>query len=204
MSDKKGVRGYASGGVDAVISVEEVERRAAAIAEAITIEQLDALANGSAFVAIDNLRAGYGKMEILHDINLRVARKQSLCLIGPNGAGKSTLLHSIFGFATIFSGRIRIGDERDDAHGDSHKHLDVTSLSPNEKLSKAGIAYILQDKSIFPRYDGRGKSLDGWFSERSTGASEASNRNGFRQIPEIGRKTQASGKSPVRRRTPLA
>ncbi|WP_424948409.1 ABC transporter ATP-binding protein [Candidatus Spongiihabitans sp.] len=127
-----------------------MERRAAAIAEAITIEQLDALANGSAFVAIDNLRAGYGKMEILHDINLRVARKQSLCLIGPNGAGKSTLLHSIFGFATIFSGRIRIGDERDDAHGDSHKHLDVTSLSPNEKLSKAGIAYILQDKSIFP------------------------------------------------------
>ncbi len=165
MDNKKGVRGYGSGGVDAVISVEEVERRAAAIAETITIEQLDELANGEAFVAIDNLRAGYGKMEILHDINLRVARKQSLCLIGPNGAGKSTILHSIFGFADIFSGRITIGpgagaigDERDNSGNNSgnnlgnnpDNNLDVTSLSPNEKLSKAGIAYILQDKSIFP------------------------------------------------------
>ncbi|WP_423908965.1 ABC transporter ATP-binding protein [Candidatus Spongiihabitans sp.] len=155
MNNQKGVRGYGCGGVDAVISVEEVERRAAAIAETITVEQLDQLANGSAFIAIDNLRAGYGKMEILHDINLRVARKQSLCLIGPNGAGKSTILHSIFGFTDIFSGRITIGggaigDERDNSDNNPGNNLDVTSLSPNEKLSKAGIAYILQDKSIFP------------------------------------------------------
>lgn len=81
-------------------------------------------------------------MEILHGIDLRVARKQSLCLIGPNGAGKSTVLHAIFGFNTIFSGSIRIGDGED--------KRDVTRLSPNEKLAQAGIAYILQDKSVFP------------------------------------------------------
>lgn len=81
-------------------------------------------------------------MEILHDFNLRVGRRQSLCLIGPNGAGKSTILHSIFGFTNIFSGSIHIG------HGS--EKMDVTSLSPNQKLSEAGIAYILQDKSIFP------------------------------------------------------
>lgn len=163
MSDKKSVRGYGSGDVDAIISVEEVEQRAAAIAETITVEQLDELANGSAFVSIENLRAGYGKMEILHDINLRVARQQSLCLIGPNGAGKSTILHSIFGFTRIFSGRITIdnealGDARDNSGNRSGNRpnnnlsgkLDVTALSPNEKLAKAGIAYILQDKSIFP------------------------------------------------------
>jgi branched-chain amino acid transport system ATP-binding protein len=128
--------------VDAVISVDEVERQAAAIAEEISIEQLDELAGGDAFVSIENLRAGYGQMEILHEINLRVARKQSLCLIGPNGAGKSTILHAIFGFNNIFSGRILIGDGED--------KLDVTTLTPSEKLSRAGIAYILQDKSIFP------------------------------------------------------
>ena len=61
-----------------------------------------------AFVSIENLHAGYGQMEILHDVSLRVGRKQSLCLIGPNGAGKSTVLHAIFGFNNIFSGRIRI------------------------------------------------------------------------------------------------
>jgi branched-chain amino acid transport system ATP-binding protein len=138
----KSVRGYHTGKVDAVISVDEVERRAAAIAEEISIEQLDALAGDEAYVSIEELRAGYGQMEILHNINLRVGRKQSLCLIGPNGAGKSTILHAIFGFNNIFSGRIRIGDGPD--------KVDVTSLTPSEKLAQAGIAYILQDKSIFP------------------------------------------------------
>ena len=144
MSDEKdkSVRGYHTGKVDAVISVDEVERRAAAIAEDISVEQLDALVGGDAFVSIEDLRAGYGQMEILHNINLRVGRKQSLCLIGPNGAGKSTILHAIFGFNNIFSGRILIGDGPD--------KVDVTALTPSEKLARAGIAYILQDKSIFP------------------------------------------------------
>ena len=140
--ETKSAQGYAGGGVDTVISVDQVTRRAAAIAEDISVEQLDALAGGKPFVSLANLRAGYGQMEILHEINLRVARAQSLCLIGPNGAGKSTVLHAIFGFNTIFSGEILIGE------GDAQ--LDVTSLTPSEKLAKAGIAYILQDKSIFP------------------------------------------------------
>jgi len=142
VSDEKGIRGYGAGEVHAVISVDEVERQAAAIAEEISVGQLDALVGREPFVSIENLHAGYGQMEILHDINLRVGREQSLCLIGPNGAGKSTILHAIFGFNNIFSGRIVIGDGAD--------KLDVTSLTPNEKLAKAGIAYILQDKSIFP------------------------------------------------------
>lgn len=142
MSEKETVRGYGSGGVDAVISVDEVTRQAAAIAEEISLDKLNALAGNEPYVTIEDLYAGYGKMEILHGINLRVGREQSLCLIGPNGAGKSTVLHAIFGFNNIFSGRISIGDGSD--------QLDVTSLSPNEKLSRAGVAYILQDKSIFP------------------------------------------------------
>ena len=104
--DEKNIRGYGGGSVDAVISVDEVTRQAAAIAENIPLEQLDALAGNEPYVSIDSLRAGYGQMEILHDINLRVGRKQSLCLIGPNGAGKSTVLHAIFGFNNIFSGAI--------------------------------------------------------------------------------------------------
>ena len=138
----RGVRGYGAGSVHGVISVDEVARQAAQIAEKITIERLNELVSGEPFVSIENLHAGYGKMEILHDLSLRVGRKQSLCLIGPNGAGKSTILHAIFGFNTIFSGRITIGDQG--------LKLDVTTLTPNEKLSRAGIAYILQDKSIFP------------------------------------------------------
>ncbi|MCP4431655.1 MAG: ABC transporter ATP-binding protein [Gammaproteobacteria bacterium] len=142
MSKDEKVRGYHGGDVDSVISVEEVTRQAAAIAEDITIEQLDELAGNEPHVSINNLVAGYGQMEILHNLNLRVGKAQSLCLIGPNGAGKSTILHAIFGFNRIFSGSIEIGSSAD--------RVDITQLTPNQKLSQAGIAYILQDKSIFP------------------------------------------------------
>ena len=142
MSDKEKTRGYHGGSVDSVISVEEVNRQAAAIAEDISLEQLDELAGNESFVSIRNLVAGYGQMEILHDLDLRVGKGQSLCLIGPNGAGKSTILHAIFGFNRIFSGSIEIGSGSD--------MVDVTRMTPNQKLAKAGIAYILQDKSIFP------------------------------------------------------
>lgn len=134
--------GYHDGGVDTVISVEAVTEQAAAIAEPVSVEQLDALAGNDPYLSIEGLHAGYGKMEILHGIELRVARKQSLCLIGPNGAGKSTILHAIFGFNDIFSGSIRIGD--------GAEKRDIAKLSPNQKLAEAGIAYILQDKSVFP------------------------------------------------------
>ena len=140
--ERKKTRGYHGGGVDAVISVDEVTRQAAAIAEDISLEQLDALANNKPHVAIRNLVAGYGQMQILHDLDLRVGKGQSLCLIGPNGAGKSTILHAIFGFNRIFSGSIEITTD-----GNTR---DVTRMTPNQKLAQAGIAYILQDKSIFP------------------------------------------------------
>jgi branched-chain amino acid transport system ATP-binding protein len=81
-------------------------------------------------------------MEILHDFTLYAAKGQSLCLIGPNGAGKSTVLHSIFGFTNIFGGHIRVGE------GDAAR--DVTQLPADRKLKEARIAYILQDKSVFP------------------------------------------------------
>ncbi|MGB7276133.1 MAG: ABC transporter ATP-binding protein [Pseudolabrys sp.] len=130
------------GGVGAVISVEEVTRQALEIAREVSVEQLDALAGNKPHLRIEELNAGYGQMEILHDFNLRVGRGQSLCMIGPNGAGKSTVLHSIFGFTNIFSGTVSTTLE-------GHS-LDITRLSSNEKLQSAGIAYILQDKSVFP------------------------------------------------------
>lgn len=139
---KKKVSGYHGGDVETVISVEAVTAQAAAIAQDVTNEDLLALANNDPYLSIDTLKAGYGRMEILHNINLHVARKQSLCLIGPNGAGKSTILHAIFGFNDIFSGSIKIGD------GASKR--DISKMSPSSKLKEAGIAYILQDKSVFP------------------------------------------------------
>jgi len=102
------------------------------------VEDLKKLSGSNLHLQIKNLSAGYGKMEILHDFNLLVDKAQSLCLIGPNGAGKSTILHSIYGFTNIFSGKIEIDGK------------EITNLTPAQKLKSVGIAYILQDNSVFP------------------------------------------------------
>ena len=108
------------------------------LGKAPAIEELKNLSSENTHLSISKLSAGYGKMEILHDFNLTVSKAQSLCLIGPNGAGKSTILHSIYGFTNIFSGKIELDGK------------EITKLSPAEKLKSVGIAYILQDNSVFP------------------------------------------------------
>ena len=76
-----GAKGYGLGSVDTVISVEAVTEEAAKIAQTVTTEDIMGLAGGDPYLILENLNAGYGRMEILHNINLAVARKQSLCLI---------------------------------------------------------------------------------------------------------------------------
>ncbi len=134
--------GYHLGTVDTVLSVDDVARDAEALRVDIPEDRLLALATGEPFLSIRGLRAGYGNMQILHDLTLHVARSQSLCLIGPNGAGKSTVLHSIYGFTNITAGEISV------ASGDGRR--DITRLGTERKLRDARVAYILQDKSVFP------------------------------------------------------
>lgn len=141
MKDKlKKIRGYGVGSVDTIISAEEVDNAAKQLFDnAPSHDDLLQLAHNEALLEIRGLYAGYGKMEILHGVDLAVGKGQSLCLIGPNGAGKSTILHSIYGFTNIMSGSIT-------KDGQS-----INPLSPSQKLAQAGIAYILQDSSIFPQ-----------------------------------------------------
>ena len=108
------------------------------LGKAPTPDDLKKLSPNEVHLTIKNLNAGYGKMEILHNFDLFVNKAQSLCLIGPNGAGKSTILHSIYGFTNIFSGQIELEGK------------EITNLTPAEKLKSVGIAYILQDNSVFP------------------------------------------------------
>ena len=101
-------------------------------------DDLKKLSSSHVHLTIKQLSAGYGKMEILHNFDLFVGKAQSLCLIGPNGAGKSTILHSIYGFTNIFSGQIAIDGK------------EITNMTSAQKLKSVGIAYILQDNSVFP------------------------------------------------------
>jgi branched-chain amino acid transport system ATP-binding protein len=75
---------------------------------------------------------------ILHDVNFEVQPGQIMTIIGHNGAGKSTLLRAIFNLLPVRSGGIFLG-ERD------------LSREASDRLLLAGIAYIPQHRSVFPR-----------------------------------------------------
>ena len=87
-------------------------------------------------ITVNSLHAGYGKLEILHDISLTFAEKQFTTVLGPNGSGKSTLMKSILGLAHIFSGSIQF----------TGKELIGTRT---ENISKLGIAYVPQRENVF-------------------------------------------------------
>jgi ABC-type branched-subunit amino acid transport system ATPase component len=86
---------------------------------------------------VSELYSGYGKMEVLHGVSLRVVHQEVVCIIGPNGSGKSTLLKSIFGLIKPYRGRVQfMGQE-------------ISQKDPEEKVG-LGIAYIPQGRNIFP------------------------------------------------------
>jgi len=84
-----------------------------------------------------NVTAGYGEIDILHDVHIKVEEGQIVSVIGPNGAGKSTLLKTIFGLLKPRSGKILFKDE------------DITGLQP-DRVARKGISYVPQVENVFP------------------------------------------------------
>lgn len=87
-------------------------------------------------LTIRNLSAGYGKLTILHDVDLTIAPGQFVAILGPNGSGKSTLLKSIFGLTDHMAGTI-------DLDGEALTHV------PTEAMQRHGIAYVPQRQNVF-------------------------------------------------------
>ncbi len=84
----------------------------------------------------EKLNAGYKELHILFDIDAKVRKGTITTVIGPNGSGKSTFLKSIFGLATIHSGRVFLNG------------TEITNLPPHVK-TKLGIAYLPQTDNVF-------------------------------------------------------
>ncbi len=152
------------------------------LGKAPDVEDLKNLSPNDVHLTIKNLNAGYGKMEILHNFDLCVSKAQSLCLIGPNGAGKSTILHSIYGFTNIFSGKIEIDGK------------EITNLSPAEKLKSVGIAYILQDNSVFPDMTVEENLLMGGFIKDKTEESFAEAEKILQKYERLGNRRNQPAK----------
>ena len=59
-------------------------------------------------LTIENISAGYGSVQVLHDVNLEVRSGETVVLLGTNGNGKSTLLKSVMGLITPTQGNISL------------------------------------------------------------------------------------------------
>jgi branched-chain amino acid transport system ATP-binding protein len=164
------------------LTAEALPEEGRVVKEGPTREQIAALAGADPLLRIDGLVAGYGKMEILHGIDLSVGAGQSLCLIGPNGAGKSTVLHSIYGFTNIMDGAITVNG------------TDITRLSSSEKLKRAGIAYVLQHNSVFPDMTVEENLWMGGYLLESPAQAKAAAEKVFAKYPRLDeRRRQRAG-----------
>ena len=68
-------------------------------------------ANGEHALEIASLRAGYGRYDVVRDLDLFVEEGEAVALLGPNGAGKTTVLRSIMGLVKHRRGSIRVMGE---------------------------------------------------------------------------------------------
>ncbi|MEQ3352996.1 ABC transporter ATP-binding protein [Aedoeadaptatus acetigenes] len=86
------------------------------------------------FIEINNLRKSFGNTEVLHGLNLKIARGQLAALLGPSGCGKSTLLRAIAGLNSIDEGEIIIDGRR------------IDGLAPKDR----GLGMVFQHYALFP------------------------------------------------------
>ena len=110
----------------------------------------------SALLELRQLRAGYGEAEVLHGIELSVAKGEFVCIIGANTAGKSTILRSISRLVPKSSGIMRFGE------------TDLMALAAHE-IPSLGIAHVPEGRQVFPDMTVEENLLLGAFSARRAG-----------------------------------
>jgi ABC-type branched-subunit amino acid transport system ATPase component len=86
----------------------------------------------------EGITAGYGRLDILHDVSLHIEPGEIVCVIGPNGAGKSTAFKTIVGFLSPRRGRVLFNGES------------IGGLRPDLVLRR-GLAYVPQGRLVFPQ-----------------------------------------------------
>jgi branched-chain amino acid transport system ATP-binding protein len=91
----------------------------------------------AAILELENVHAAYGRIEVLHGVDLAVPRGAVVALLGPNGAGKTTLMKVCSGRLRATSGHVHLGG--------SH----VNDAAP-DALARAGLCTIPEGRGIFP------------------------------------------------------
>ena len=87
-------------------------------------------------LSVTRLESGYGKIRILHGVDLTVSAGEVVALLGPNGAGKSTLLRALSGLLPTSPGNVRFGGR------------DITNITPRE-AARAGLVHVIEGHRVF-------------------------------------------------------
>ncbi len=87
---------------------------------------------------VKKLAAGYGRLEVIRDVNLVVRPGEVVACIGANGAGKTTTLRAISGMIRPRRGHVTFSGQ------------DITGSSP-ERIARLGLAHIPEGRGLFPR-----------------------------------------------------
>ena len=87
------------------------------------------------FFKVEGLRAGYGRAEVLHGVDLQAEQGSVITVIGPNGAGKSTLLNTLMGILSARGSIVFQGQ-------------DLAPLTLEERVMR-GIALVPERRELF-------------------------------------------------------
>ncbi|HYM68848.1 MAG TPA: ABC transporter ATP-binding protein [bacterium] len=123
-------------------------------------------------LAIDRLNTGYGSVQVLWDVSLRVDEGEVVALIGPNGAGKSTLLRTVSGLLRPWGGTLRFDT------------AEITAWSP-EEIVRCGVAQVPQGRRLFPDLTIRENLLLGAYARRDRAAVGNDLRRVLELFPRI-------------------
>lgn len=104
---------------------------------------------------ITGLAAGYGRVQVLHGVDLTVARNEIVALVGSNGAGKTTLLRSTCGLLGPTGGQIHFADQ------------DITGNAV-ESVVRCGLAHVPEGRRLFAGLSVRDNLRLGGWAARST------------------------------------
>ena len=97
---------------------------------------------------VRDLHAGYGRMEILHGLDLHVDAEEIVSLIGANGAGKTTTLRALAGMVTPTQGRVELQGTA--LHG-----------AAPDQIVRHGVVHVAQDRELFGPLAGLREPGDG-------------------------------------------
>jgi branched-chain amino acid transport system ATP-binding protein len=87
-------------------------------------------------LSVARLESGYGKIRVLHGIDLHVAAGEIVALLGPNGAGKTTLLRALSGLLPVNSGAARFGGR------------DIANATPRQ-TAREGLVHVIEGHRVF-------------------------------------------------------